>query len=587
MARPHSSASVRSNQTHHVPDGINLAALQGATLAFTNTPSKDTASQGVKNRIQTMGTAVFPDIQPPRPHHHDAPTRSLSPSDTDSLPPPEAGSVRDKIGRFAAHSRASSPLSQNNENTLENVKLPVRSRTPQLVAARLAAERSPVRNEKKPTGGIMHAQSRQEPVLAAPKPMRNPTASSPALQNLLREDREPPPLPRKPPVIPRKPVMSPTSSTSSIARIAATRSTHSPSPTPSSQKLFQPPLPPRSSTFPTAPQNNDVNHKPTNGSRTSLSSGPLSPFSDERRPALPPRPRPNGSPVSRGLPRSQGVIMQDPEPSKSIPTPSMASLSTASHKNSSTSTLDKSSGMDTESLSDAIVASSIASSHAPPSKKIPPPPPKPRRRSRSRSILNSLGHFRSNSNDANRSHPRLPSPPKGMRQTLRDPPKPEPPEHNHHHLIRHPHKHHEGDRKRWQSAVGEQERKRYEGVWAANKGHLIPVPPLPSRAKALGPNAVAYYQQVRTKYPPNTSDMVLNLVVRDIWSRSRLHENVLSQIWNLVDRQKNGLLDREEFVVGMWLIDQSLKGHKLPFRVPDSVWDSVRRLSGVKPPSLI
>ena len=150
-----------------------------------------------------------------------------------------------------------------------------------------------------------------------------------------------------------------------------------------------------------------------------------------------------------------------------------------------------------------------------------------------------------------------------MRQTLRDPPKPEPPGQNHHHLLRHPHKHHEGDRKRWQSAVGEQERKRYEGVWAANKGHLIPIPPLPSQAKALGPTAVAYYQEVRTKYPTNTSDMVLNLVVRDIWSRSRLSEAVLSQIWNLVDRQKNGLLDREEFVVGMWLIDQSLKGHKL------------------------
>ncbi|OJJ81332.1 protein irs4 [Aspergillus glaucus CBS 516.65] len=582
MARTQSSASIRSNQTHHVPDGINLAALQGATLAFTNKPSKEAPSQGVKNRIQTMGTAVFPDIQPPRSHHHDAPSRSLSPSDADSIPAPEAGSVKDKIGRFVAHSRGSSPLSQNNDNTLEDVKLPVRSRTPQLVAARLAAERSPVRNEKKPAGGIMHAQSRQEPVLAAPKPIRNPAASSPALQNLLREDREPPPLPQKPPVIPRKPVMSPTSSSSNIARIAATRSTYSPSPTPSSQKLFQPPLPPRSSTFPTAPQNNDVNDKTTNDSRTSLSSRPLSP-----RPALPPRPRPNGSPVSRGLPRSQGIIMQDLEPSKPIPTPSMASLSTASHNNSSTSTLDKSSGMDTESLSDAIVASSIASSHAPPSKKIPPPPPKPRRRSRSRSILNSLGHFRSNSNDTNRSHSRLPSPPKGMRQTLRDPPKPEPAEQNHHHLLRHPHKHHEGDRKRWQSAVGEQERKRYEGVWAANKGHLIPIPPLPSQAKALGPNAVAYYQEIRTRYPTNTSDMVLNLVVRDIWSRSRLSETVLSQIWNLVDRQKNGLLDREEFVVGMWLIDQSLKGHKLPFRVPDSVWDSVRRLSGVKPPSLV
>ena len=73
----------------------------------------------------------------------------------------------------------------------------------------------------------------------------------------------------------------------------------------------------------------------------------------------------------------------------------------------------------------------------------------------------------------------------------------------------------------------------------------------------------------------------MNIVVRDIWSRSRLHSFVLEQIWDLVDTQKIGLLTREEFVVGMWLIDQQLKGHKLPVKVPDSVWASVKRVPGI------
>jgi hypothetical protein len=76
--------------------------------------------------------------------------------------------------------------------------------------------------------------------------------------------------------------------------------------------------------------------------------------------------------------------------------------------------------------------------------------------------------------------------------------------------------------------------------------------------------------------------MVLNLVVREIWSRSRLPTTILEQVWNLVDHQNIGLLMREEFVVGMWLIDQQLKGHKLPVKVPDSVWDSVRHVAGIK-----
>jgi hypothetical protein len=78
--------------------------------------------------------------------------------------------------------------------------------------------------------------------------------------------------------------------------------------------------------------------------------------------------------------------------------------------------------------------------------------------------------------------------------------------------------------------------------------------------------------------------MVLNLVVREIWSRSRLPEVILGQVWDLVDHQHIGLLIREEFVVGMWLIDQFLKGHKLPVKVRDSVWDSVRHVTGIKLP---
>lgn len=79
--------------------------------------------------------------------------------------------------------------------------------------------------------------------------------------------------------------------------------------------------------------------------------------------------------------------------------------------------------------------------------------------------------------------------------------------------------------------------------------------------------------------------MVLNLVVRDIWSRSQLPPNALEHVWNLVDGSGDGLLRKGEFVVGMWLIDQQLKGHKLPATVPDTVWDSAGRLPVVKSPA--
>ena len=48
-----------------------------------------------------------------------------------------------------------------------------------------------------------------------------------------------------------------------------------------------------------------------------------------------------------------------------------------------------------------------------------------------------------------------------------------------------------------------------------------------------------------------------------------------------------GRLTKEEFVVGLWLIDGRLKGKKLPVKVSDSVWRWNGLLSGGQRSSLI
>lgn len=123
---------------------------------------------------------------------------------------------------------------------------------------------------------------------------------------------------------------------------------------------------------------------------------------------------------------------------------------------------------------------------------------------------------------------------------------------------KHPNKHHEGDRKRWRDAVTERERKRYEALFASNRGLLL----APSQQSHISP-----------------------IVVRDLWIRSRLPLSELEYIWNLVAPHNDApaaFLSKEEFVVGLWLIDQRLKGRKLPVKVSETVWASVRGLQGIK-----
>ncbi|KAK5687312.1 Increased rDNA silencing protein [Elasticomyces elasticus] len=263
------------------------------------------------------------------------------------------------------------------------------------------------------------------------------------------------------------------------------------------------------------------------------------------------RPRPSPSPLRHSSSSTQPLQIPKP-PSRNLTSP--ADMSSVSSQSTTRSIAAQyymlhprrmtplSTGDD---LANAIVASSLASARAPSPRKVDPPPPIPSRAHKH----HKLGFSRT------------PSPTKhaGMRHTLRKEESEDSGTEDENHpygkhkkkriVRKHPNKHHEGDRKRWRDAVTERERKRYEGVWAANKG--------------IHCSLTAEEMQQRQRNL-TIADQVSNIVARDIWSRSRLSEVVLESVWDLIDAEGFGRLGKEEFVVGMWLIDQRLKGRKLP-----------------------
>ncbi|KAF2970599.1 hypothetical protein GQX73_g2955 [Xylaria multiplex] len=234
-----------------------------------------------------------------------------------------------------------------------------------------------------------------------------------------------------------------------------------------------------------------------------------------------------------------------PRKSSHRPTPPVQAISIVPPSRPSAS--QSASSLPLESLTSAIVAGSLASARASPSIAKPPTPP-----------------------------PRKQTP--HMRQTLRAPRAKSEEEvtgvRSQHKKTpldklssRKKHAHNEGARKRWREEITTRERQRYEGVWASNRSLLLD-----------SPNAAANGLQ-----DTDTSQLVANVVARDIWARSRLPFDELAEVWDLVDVQGRGALDRAQFVVGMWLIDQRLRGRKIPRKVSDSVWGSAK---GVRLPSL-
>ncbi|KAI1213128.1 uncharacterized protein F4807DRAFT_312264 [Annulohypoxylon truncatum] len=200
-----------------------------------------------------------------------------------------------------------------------------------------------------------------------------------------------------------------------------------------------------------------------------------------------------------------------------------------------------------ESLTDAIMAGSLASSRITPSKT---PPPKPPSRRQTPHMRQTLRQHTSQSDDEEK---RREARKLGGKKK---------------------HSHHEGARKRWRDEITARERKRYEGVWASNRGLLL-VSPDGSRASSTNGQSQA---QARTQAAgeDDREQGVANVVVRDLWARSRLPIDELAEVWDLVDRRGKGYLDRTEFVVGMWLVDQRLRGRKIPRKVTESVWGSAK-----------
>ncbi|KAH8130378.1 hypothetical protein LI328DRAFT_139745 [Trichoderma asperelloides] len=205
-----------------------------------------------------------------------------------------------------------------------------------------------------------------------------------------------------------------------------------------------------------------------------------------------------------------------------------------------------------DNLTDAIMAGSLASARLTPhhtgSTLVPPPVPK---RQKSPRMLHTLRNPHQVSDEEDDSHK------KGHRALLR----------------KGKHAHHEGSRKKWREEIRPRERKRYEALWASNRGILLTDTRLMSPATSLS-----------SDLDRDVSQCVANVVVREVWRRSRLPLDELAEIYDLVDRSRTGMLSRAEFVVGTWLVDQRLKGRKVPARVTDSVWGSANGVT-VKGPN--
>ncbi|KAL8360728.1 hypothetical protein RB601_007073 [Gaeumannomyces tritici] len=226
-------------------------------------------------------------------------------------------------------------------------------------------------------------------------------------------------------------------------------------------------------------------------------------------------------------------------------------------------------GLALDSLTNAIVASNLASARrqqASEESRAPPPIPVPRRKQR-----NDL-----QPPDLSRSYSKSPPKRSGMLQTLRSPPSKSDDEESRRNHERYrkrsslgkKHMHHEGSRRRWRDQLTAAERRRYAALWASNRGLLLAAPQQGS-SDGSGPG----------------QDSVTNVVVRDLWGRSRLPFDELAEVWDLVDLGRRGMLSKEEFVVGTWLVDQRLRGRKIPTRVSQSVWDSVKGLKVPAPGS--
>ncbi|CAI5758253.1 unnamed protein product [Candida verbasci] len=139
------------------------------------------------------------------------------------------------------------------------------------------------------------------------------------------------------------------------------------------------------------------------------------------------------------------------------------------------------------------------------------------------------------------------------------------------------------------------EKKRYEGVWVSNRGTYMNL--IITRLTGVNYDLKQEEEEDNKQQMDDSlkaallseqdtddlhnlkkveiNQLILGSIVKRIWKRSKLPNDTLEQIWNLVDFRKDGTLNKNEFLVGMWLVDQCLYGRKLPKKVDNIVWDNL------------
>ena len=73
--------------------------------------------------------------------------------------------------------------------------------------------------------------------------------------------------------------------------------------------------------------------------------------------------------------------------------------------------------------------------------------------------------------------------------------------------------------------------------------------------------------------------VLLGAIAREEMIRSKLPNSVLRRIWALSDIDEDGMLDRDEFAVAMFLIDHKLSGNDIPETLPERVVPPSKRLN--------